>query len=209
MSIPVYLAINHEETVNHPPKLLCQTGYGFHSNGSVRTPVKIISNTVAVIDDFYLPNFSPSAIHLLRDKISNGCILDFERRPTQLHKKLIQTLQDKKIIALPAEFHAFAPTALPILNCLELCNNWSEFLKKAHSRFPNGWMLELTPWQHLREGKQNSSAGYLPHALCRYRQKEKQILYYDTKETLSKKISAAEGFNCKAVIVLYSDVKSL
>lgn len=209
MSIPVYLAVNHEENVNHPKKLLCQIGFGFHSNGSVRTPVQIMPNTIVIIDDLYLPNFSPSAIHLLRDKISNGCILDFERRPSQLHKKLIQTLFDKKILAVPSEFHTFAPTALPIINCLEPCNNWSEFLKTTQNRFPSGWMLELTPWYHTREASANSAAGYLQHALCRFRQEKDQLLYYDTKETLSKKITLAERFNCKGVIVLYSDLKNL
>ncbi len=209
MSIPVYLAVNYEENVQDSKNIIAQVGFGFHPNGSVRIPQQIIPNSVAVIDDLFLPNFTASAVHLLKDKITHGCILDFERSPSPRHKKMIQNLQDRKIISLPAQFHSLSPSALPIISCSEPCNSWLQFLNETHHRYPCGWVLEITPWYHLRDGVVNKNEGYLQHALCRFRRERNKILYYDTKETLAKKMNLAEQNGCKSVIVLQSDIKKL
>lgn len=206
MSISVYLAVNREEFVNYPRNLLVQIGFGFHADGSVRIPRQ--SNSIALVDDVHLPNISISAIQVLKSKFQ-ACILDFERAPNPIHKKLIQGLSGKKIIALPARFHAFAPKSLPIVNCLEPCNSWVQFAEQAQKHYPHGWMLEIAPWHHEKVGIVQKNEGFLPNALCNFRKKNDKVVYFDTKETLTEKLKVAENYGCKAAIALYSEVRQL
>ena len=205
MSISVYLAVNDEEIVNHPKNLIVQLGFGFHSDGTVRSPRQIKSGIV-VVDDLHMPNFSVSALQILKSKF-RACILDFERPPTPLHKKLIQGIP--KILAITAKYHSFAPQALPIVSCLEPCNSWEQFLKQTEQQFPNGWMLEITPWHHEKIGTMNQKEGFLSYAVCRYEKRNNHILYYDTKETINEKLKLAEQYHCKAAIALLQEVRNL
>ncbi len=206
MSISVYLAIK-DEIVKYPKNLLAQIGFGFQPDGTVRIP-KLLRKSTVVIDDIHLPNISNSAIQILKSKFER-CILDFERRESVIHKKLIQGMQDKTIIALPERFHAYAPKALPIISCMEPCNSWQNFLNKNQKKYPNGWMLEITPWNHKKEGTANKNEGYLQNSLCYFQRDHDKVLYYDTKDTISEKITLAEQYGCKAAIALYQEVKQL
>ncbi len=207
--MPVYLAVKEEEFAKKDKFHVAQTGFGFYANGFVRLPKRILSGAVAVIDDLYLPNFSSSAIELLKSKLPNGCILDFERKPAPIHKKLLQMLTGVKVIALPASHHALSPTSLPIISCAEPCNNWQQFVQNAQKSHPRGWMLEMIPWKHLVDEKAKKEEGLLSSALCRYRTENDKLLYFDTKETLRQKLQLAQIHGCKAALGLYSELKEL
>ncbi len=204
MQIPIYLAANHEAGIKYP---LAQLGFGFYENGSVRIPPRILPKSVAVIDDMYLPNFTQSAIEMLRAKIPNGCILDFERKPSPLHQKLIAALPN--VIALPASFYTQRSKALPIVSCPEPCNQWNHFLRNTQKSYPKGWMLEITPWKRSIRGSAPKEEGFLQNALCRYRKKDGALLYFDTKQTISQKLSLAENYGCRAAIGLLQELRAL
>lgn len=209
MSMPLYLAVNDEEFIKNGKFHLAQTGFGFYPNGFVRLPKRIISGSVAIIDDLYLPNFSSSAAQMLKSKLPNGCILDFERKVSSIHKKLIQMLTGIKIIALPAAYHALSPSSYPIISCPEPCNSWRQFITDMQNKFPRGWMLEIVPWKQLIEGKAKNAEGMLASALCRYRTENGKLLYFDTKETIRQKLQLAQMQGCKGVIGLYRELKEL
>lgn len=208
MSISVYLVIKAEEMPNYPKNLLVQMNCGFHANGSVRLPIPPIRNIV-MIDDLNLPNFSASALQILRSKITNGCILDFEREPNNLHKRLIQGLQDKRVIAIPEKFYSFARGAFPMVSCPDPCNSYLQFVTNTQKRYPNGWMLEITPWNHERTGTSKQTEGFLTNALCYFKKQNDKVIYYDTKESVAQKLKSAQQHGCKAAIALYSEVKNL
>ena len=206
MSISVYLAVKGEEFVNYPQNLLVQIGFGFHADGTVRVPKR--PKGIALIDDIHLPNVSISAIQILKSKFQT-CIFDFERTPDPIHKKLIQGMSGKKIIALPARFHPLVSQVLPIVSCLEPCNSWAQFAEQNQKLYPRGWMLEITPWYHEKIGTIQKDEGFLPNALCNFRKKKDKVIYFDTKETLTEKLKVAEKYGCKAAIALYCEVKRL
>lgn len=209
LSIIIYLAIKGGEVKNFFGKHPAQVGFGFYPNGSVRLPERIAAEAAAVVDDRFLPKFSDSALVQLKSRINHGCILDFEREPSELHFKLITHLADRRIIALPERFSHKLPQALPIVSCPEPCNSWAQFAKAAHERHPKGWMLELIPWHHTMVGNAKQEEGCLQSSVCRFRRTEKGILYYDTAQTLRQKLSVAQAHGCRAAIVLQSDCHGL
>ncbi len=204
MQIPIYLAVRNEEIQKFP---LAQLGFGFYPNGSVRLPNRILPRTVAVVDDMYLPNFSQSALEILKSKLPNGCIFDFERKPTALHQRLISSVT--KIIALPAQFQEFAPKALPIVSCPEPCNQWQAFLRNTQKLYPKGWMLEITPWFRKVSGTAQKAEGFLQNSVCRYKHEDGELIYYDTRQTIAQKLTMAQGYGCKSAIALLDEVRKL
>lgn len=209
LSIIIYLAIKGGEAENFSEKRPAQVGFGFYPDGSVRLPQRMTTDAAAVVDDRFMPKFSDSAMLQLKSRIDHGCILDFEREPSELHFKLISGLADRRIIALPERFSQKMPQALPIVSCPEPCNSWAQFARAAHDRHPKGWMLELIPWRHAMAGNANQEEGYLQSSVCRFRRTEKGILYYDTAQTLRQKLSVAQTHGCRAAIVLQSDCHGL
>lgn len=209
MSIHMYLAVKVGEITKSTEKRLAQVGFGLYPDGSVRIPERIIPDALAIIDDMNLPNFSNSAIELLKRKVNKGCILDFERQPNDRHIRLIRALSDKKIVGVPEVFHSHCPNALPMISCQEPCNNWLHFLRSTHKRFPDGWMLEITPWKHERNGRVSRAEGFLQNSLCHFRRENGKILYYDTSKTIQQKIILAERNGCRAALALYSELKQL
>lgn len=209
LSILIYLAIHGGEIKNFSEKRLAQVGFGFYPNGSVRLPERVVADAAAVIDDRFVPKFSDSAMLQLKSRVERGCILDFEREPTEWHDRLIQKLADRRIIALPERFAEKMPQALPIVSCPEPCNSWAQFAKATHARHPKGWMLEVIPWHRTKSGRASQSEGFLQNSVCRFRRTEKGILYYDTADTLRQKLSVAQTHGCRAAIVLHSDCPDL
>ncbi|MBE6984296.1 MAG: hypothetical protein E7434_01540 [Ruminococcaceae bacterium] len=204
MQIPIYLAVKNEEIVKHRT---AQLGFGFYPNGSVRLPAKILPNSIAVIDDLYLPNFTQSAVEMLKSKLIRGCILDFERKITPQHQRLVKILP--KIIALPEAYHELAPKALPIVTCSEPCNSWLQFLSQTQKKFPNGWMLEIVPWKRKVSGSAPKNEGFLKNAICRYKQQDGELMYFDTKQTIEQKLTLVQSYSCRAALGLLEELRKL
>ncbi len=204
MQIPIYLAVRQEEIKNFP---IAQIGFGFYPNGNVRLPSRILPRAIAVIDDLHLPNFSQSAIEILKSKTPHGCIFDFERNPSKQHQQLIAAVP--KIIAIPSNFYEFAPKALPIVSCPEPCNHWQSFLRSTQKRYPRGWMLEITPWKRKVSATAPKSEGYLQNAVCRYKHENGELMYYDTKQTIAQKLTLAQSFGCRAAIGILQELREL
>lgn len=205
----IYLATKSNIVQKTPRYLYAQLGYGFYANGSVRLPHSVDTEALCIIDDLYLPNMTNSALQLLKAKIKKGCILDFERQASPIHKRLVHALSDKKIIALPEVYHDLSPKSLSIVCCNEPCNHWEQFCRKQQSSHPNGWMLQLSPWNTYMKVAVPSEEGFLKNAICRFRKENDQVLYYDTRQTLHQKLIIAQNHGCKATIALYEEVKKL
>ena len=96
-----------------------------------------------------------------------------------------------------------------MITCTEPCNSWLQFLLNQKSSYPKGWFWEITPWNQLRDGKSNYAEGYLRYAVCRFRREDNKLRYFDTAQTLAKKLAMAEANGCIGAIALYAEVKCL
>ncbi len=216
MSFPVYFALNWKESVNDPRIFPAQYGFGFTESGVLRLPQKIIPAALRIIDDAVLPENVPDAatIRQLADLCGKGCLLDFERTPTQIHAAILYGLSQycKKLplFAAPERYLRLQPSLLPLVSPPPRCANWREFVIQTGKRYPNGWMLELIPCKYSVQmpfSAQNS--GDLADALCCYRQTGRTIRYFDTSATIEKKLTAAMQHSCRAAIGIYRELSGV
>ena len=208
MSIPVYYAVREEETTKEPAGHLAQIGFGMSSDGVLRLPERVMNGPI-IIDDAVISGWSGETISALSAYCSNGYFLDFERSPCETHREIIEGLPKGTLLGLPWLFYPWAGHGLPILSCPRPCNSWKQFLKNCQQQFPGGWLLEVTPWHHVRPASQGTETGFLPYALCHYQRKNGHILYYDTEKTIKEKLSLAEQFSCRAGVALLEEIRSL
>ena len=210
MSIPCYFAENWKESVNGANFIYAQTGFGLCSDGSARlNPCSFPA--LCVIDDSVLALPKEEAIAALAEHCGHGCCLDFAKPVQTAHIVLLSGLQKrcKGLLVVPPRFLPYAQKALPLLSCPRPCNSWLSYVRGCRQRFPQGWVLELTPWRHISPCHMKQAAGRLKSALCDYRCERGITQYYDTKETLQEKIKYAEDNDCVAVIGLYSEWETL
>ena len=213
MPFRVYLGLNWKESVNDPRIFPAQYGFGFTDSGALRLPKKTLPDMLRIIDDAVLPKTVPDAstIEQLARLCSKGCLLDFERKPTQMHAAIIlglsQRLHGVPLFAAPARFLHLASSLLPLVTPPQQCTNWRDFVTQIGKRYPKGWMLELIPCKytvHMPFSTQNS--GELEDALCCFDQSDRMITYYDTKKTLEKKLILAQKNACRSAIGLYREL---
>lgn len=215
MPIPLYFAVNWKESVNNSEILLAQGGYGVWEDGTARLPRRQIPDAPRIIDDSVLPSaeVSRETLDRLAELCTNGCFLDFERPFCALQLTLTDGLSRRlgrsAFLALPESLAPYAPSALPVVRCPSLCNGWREFCRQAQARHPRGWMLELTPWSETFEYREHDARGELPAALCAYVCTDGTLHYYDTRESIRAKLSAAESFGCRAAIGILSELRAL
>lgn len=214
MPIPLYYAANWKEIVNNSKKRWAQTGFGFNADGSARIPPHVVPGIPCVIDDAVLPALSEGAVQALAQYCASGCYLDFERPVSERHRLLLRLLRAhtsrSKLFAVPVRFAAEG--MLPVFSCPTPCNNWEAFLSGADRRFPNGWMLELVPWDRFVPdpgGNPVLPARRLSQAVCFLKAEKNGVRYYDTPETLQAKLSMAERHRCTAAISLYQELAAL
>ena len=165
-------------------------GLGFLPDGGARIPACPLQGHMAVIDDAVLPQRVPEeTLDRLAARCGGGCCLDFLRTPGPVHRAVAQGLQRRlgnAPMLLPAAYHAFAPEALPVLSCLRPCNAWDGFVRSAERRFPNGWALELTPWEaELPAPPLPYPGGMLPAALCSCEKSPAGLRYFVTRRSRS------------------------
>ena len=208
MSVPVYLAVKNEVFIHYPRHLIIQTGYGIQKSGELRIPKSPINGPV-MVDDAVLESRTPNVLSELSKYCWNGYILDFERPFCSEHRKIIAGLPQEKLLALPAQYFSSGMPGLPILACTKPCNSWMQFLRKNSQQFPEGWMLEITPWNFRRRVPCLDGNGILTAAVCRYRIENSILTCYDTVETLKEKLKQAEKEGCRAGIALLEEVQNL
>lgn len=214
MPIPLYFAIHEKDSVSKPKFHAAQCGFGFFADGTLRLPVSILPDALAVIDDSILPQKPPSeeAFRKLALCCQFGCLFDFEQTPTPMHTMLIQKLAQHSasqiLFAAPEAFRH--PRLLPLISQPKEPCSWLDFLRKTQEKHPHGWMLEVIPHTHtatLPFAKNQS--GYIADSVCLYRQNGRRVQYYESRQTVRKKLSLAEDYGCRAAIGLYRELMRL
>ena len=216
MPFPVYFASNWKESVNDPRVLPAQYGFGFTRDGVLRLPERTVPNALRIVDDAILPERMPDAAAFARlaSLCKNGCLLDFERRPTPVHAAILRALapllDGAPLFSAPERFLNVCPALVPLVTTPDRCANWKDFVSQAGKRHPNGWVLELIPRKDtVRLPFAAQSSGELRDAVCRYRQSGQMAEYFDTRQTVAQKLTLARAGGCRACIGLASELAAL
>lgn len=204
----MYLAVKKEEAINYPKKYLAQFGYGLRRDGQLRIPEEPVNGPI-IIDDAIAGTWSEDALKELAGYCKNGYILDFERPFSEGHRRLMAALPPEKLLAIPANCFNPRLKGLPVLACPSVCNSWLQFLENSNQKFPRGWALEITPWKLQKKSRPGESSGFLLQSLCRYTRSGGIVTYYDTRETLCKKLKLARDYRCRAAIAVLEEVRPL
>lgn len=205
MSIPMYFAGNWKDSVNRDI-LTAQMGYGFYPDGRVRLPKGAGQSALCVVDDAFLPTALP-ALDTLITAAEKGCCFDFERKPDELHRKLLRAMASglHGLILLPEPFQL--STATPLVRVQQIPNCWERLMEDCGRRYPAGWALELTPYQCTLANRATAEQEpQLIPAGCWCRVWRGQTEYYDTRESLSWRLERAEKHGCKAAIGLEQEL---
>lgn len=215
MSIPLYFAMNYEESIIFSAPHTAQLGFGFREDGTVYMPNHIIPGSAIVINDAVLPKKSPQETDFreLSELVSCGCFLDFERSVCPVLVPFLKELQscakNAPIFAVPMQYSDLLDCCAVIVTNIGLPNSWTAFCKKQQERFGT-WVWEVIPYKKLiKVQAPGKPSGSLSDALCRYRQTADGILYYDTMETITAKSEIAGYYGCIAGIGLYGELKQL
>lgn len=214
MSFRVYFASNWKDSVNDPRIFPAQFGFGFTESGAPRLPQAVLPDALRILDDAILPKNVPEEAafaHLAR-LCETGCLLDFERAPSQAHaaivRRLAARLRGVPLFAAPERFLSLCPSLLPLVTPPAQCSNWRNFAAETGKRYPKGWLLELIPCKYsVQMPFPAQSSGILQDALCHYRQSGRTIRYYDTPETLSQKLALVQKNGCRAAIGLLQELQ--
>ena len=206
MSIPFYFAMEENEADQPSEGLRAQLGFGFRADGSLRFPERRITGASAVIDDNILPAKAPepAVLDRLAEACGNGCFLDFERPINEVGAAVAVGLQQRlrgKMTVPPALQSLCPDAAVQIPE--SLCNNWETYVRRVQAKYGDRWVLEIIPWDKRIEMPYKAALdGCLHTAVCHYRVKAGAVHYYDTEETIMKKLAIAERYGCQAGIVL-------
>lgn len=213
MSIPFYFAIEENEAGPQAGGSCAQLGCGFHPDGSLRLPQRKIPGAAAVIDDNILPLKAPdpAVLDALAEACADGCFLDFERPLGEIGAAIAVGLRQRLCakMTVPPALHGLCPEANVQIPGL-LCDHWESFVKAVHAQYGERWALEIIPWyKQVRMSNTIDQAGCLKTAVCHYRAGNGIVIYYDTEETIRRKLAIAERYGCQAGIVLYREYAEL
>lgn len=212
MSIPLYFAMNQDETQKYPAQRRAQLGYGFQINGKPVIPSRLIPGAPAVINDMVLPEEAPE-VDELAERCEMGCILDFERKITPVHIAILQELEKRlpktSILVIPTALLPYSSMGIPLI-CPEIQkNSWKNFCimqKQAYSR----WFWEVIPWNLTRSFPiKGGSKGVLTGAQCCYERNRRIVRYFDTEETIESKLRTAEEQDCIGAVGLAMELSQL
>lgn len=213
MSIPFYFAMEESEAEPQAGKRYAQLGFGFHENGTLRLPTRTILNAPAVINDRFLPAKVPESAVLdrLAEACSNGCFLDFERQLNEVSAAIAVGLQQRlnAKMTVPTMLHRLCPDADVQIPGL-LCNHWEKFVQRMQVQYGDHWVLEIIPWNVIHTAASSmEERGYLQPSECNYRAENKTVIYYDTKESIKRKLATAEKYGCQAGISLLREYNTM
>lgn len=213
MPIALYFVAGEKESV--PPERGIPIPYslGLGAQGALRRPKNIWQNVPLILDDAIIGPMSENLRAQLLNELTHGCILDFERPVQSFHAQWLQVLRREQITPLwmPERFQPRPPREFPILSANLPHNSWQEFCRSIAQRYPEGWVLELQPVRCQRRlpCPQEARDFYLPDAICRCKLENQELLYYDTVQTLEKKLLVAQKFGCFAALALWQEWKDL
>lgn len=213
MSIPFYFAAEEQDVITEDGKQCAQLGFGFFEDGTLRLPERQISGAPAVVNDWFLPEAVPfnEILDRLAEACGNGCFLDFERPLNEVSAAIAVGLRQRlgDNMTVPPTLHALCPEASVQIPGL-LCNNWERFVQSVQAQYGTRWVLEIIPWEHcVPISSKESKNGFLQTAICCWQTEDGILRYYDTEETIAKKLAIAEDYGCRAGIMLLQDFENM
>ncbi|MBQ3355711.1 MAG: hypothetical protein IJG45_01175 [Oscillospiraceae bacterium] len=211
MSIPFYFAMEENEAAQLTGSRYAQLGFGFHADGTVRFPKRILPDAPAVINDRFLPAAAPEAAVLdrLASACGSGCFLDFERPINEVGAAIALGLKRrlKAKMTVPPALHALLPDAYVQIPG-RLCNCWEKYVRRVQEKYRDQWVLEIIPWSAgTTTGLKRKEEFYLETAQCSCRVENGKAIYHDTKASIQKKLALAERYGCQAGIVLLREYR--
>lgn len=213
MSIDLYLAGNCKEIMTDSHAKSISFGWGMNRSGQLRRPEEYHEAQPIIIDDSIIATVSPSFTQALLPFCKNGCVLDFERQPGNFHFALLSLLRKHKVKPLwvPKSFHVYVPEAEIMISCDLPHNSWKQFCSAQQKQYQNKWVLEYQPLHLVKNmpDTKNKEDFFLPEAICMAKIKDHQLFYYDTKQTVIKKLLVAEQYGCQGMIGIQSEWESL
>lgn len=201
MPIPLYFAANVEIS----DEKVMQLGYGLYPDGTIRVPKHRIADVPIVIDDAEPVPVSAARTAELCAFGESGIYFDFERPFCEYHRQLLaQARQLTEQIWLPEGYPA--ENALPVCTCPRPCNCWTDFLAAAQRRHPRGWAWEIIPWYAVvTYSGAPLPPSFLENAVCMAQVSDGRLHYFDTHETIRKKLKLAEQYGCRSAVCLRSE----
>lgn len=201
--------MTRKESLNEPLARPIGFGYGFAPDGEPRIPAQEFASAPILLDDAFLPQMlREDAVAALAQYAKRGIVFDFERPPGARHRSLMEALQAQ----LAANVPLWAPEGYlkgtknvrALRSCPFPCNDWEKFC--AAGAAMDGWMLELTPWSQTRPSAgEDFPPRFLENALCFTERKGGLLRYFDTRQTLRRKIAEAQRHGCVAALGLDSE----
>lgn len=208
MPIPLYFSAKCKESVTFPAGTALPYGCGMTQDGQLRLPEDFWARGPLLFNDA-VPVFpTQQALRRLCELCEHGCILDFERPVQSFHIALIRALQEHgvKPLWLPERFYPYAKSPTVLIPS-DVNNAWQRFCRAQMERYPVQWALELQPicFKQRLPWRTAEGGGALDEAVCRWEADADGIGYYDTQETLLKKLRIAEAFGCQGAVALWSE----
>lgn len=213
MPIPFYFAAEENEVIPESGKRFAQLGFGFYEDGTLCLPERYIPDAPAIINDCFLPETvpSPTVLDRLAEACGNGCFLDFERPVNEVSAAIAVGLRQRlgAKMTVPPTLHALCPDASVQIPGV-LRNNWTRFVQDMQAQYVARWVLEIIPWEHCVPIKRKeTSKGFLQTASCCWKTENGILQYFDTEETIAKKLAVAEAYGCRAGIILLRDFERM
>ena len=209
MSIPLYFVTNCNESVPFTGSVPIHYSCGVTSTGELRLPKAPQSSVPLLFDDSYTVMPTENCLKKLRSLCQNGCILDFERPTGDFHKYILQRLKEWKIelLWLPERLASYSSSAFITVSQSLPHNSFRQFCRSLQQRYPNRWCLELQPvnWEKRLNFPQKEREFYVEEAACMCRIRGNTVHYYDTKQSLTKKLRIAEECGCRGAVALWSE----
>lgn len=195
--------------VTIPNAVALPYSYSMAKDGSLRLPEVYWKGVPAIIDDAYMGKITPVFMDALKEVCKKGCILDFERPVNSFHMALLSELEKWSLATywLPERYASYSKKATIIVRSLLPHNSWKMFCESQRRKFSNRWALELQPIDCTRKlpHVQTERTYYLEDAVCNCKIQGKEIHYFDTKESLLRKLHIAGGYGCQGAIALWAE----
>lgn len=205
-----------EASETHNAAKKAQLGFGFHKDGTLSLPERLIQNAPIVINDAIVPNCLPeeSTLDHLAALCCHGCFFDFERPASKWSTYLIKSLKMKcnpnVLFAVPQSYAEASQSAVKIVLLNRPINNWTRFCKHQHEAY-GCWAWEIIPCKKtvpisFNQKLSNEKIKNTNYRCCKT---QNSIVFYDTMETIKSKLEIAAYYGCIAGIGLYSELDEM
>ena len=210
MSNPLYFVTNCKESVSVSWGCPISMGCGVTRSGDLRLPNNFWCGTPLLFDDAFPVLPKENCLKSLRSLCENGCILDFERNPDSFHLQIMHKMMQWGVVPLwiPAKFASISVKAIIIFKSDLPHNNWRQYCQSIQDHYPNRWALEFQPilWSRKLTTTNNSPKTiFLQDSVSMCKIFEDMATYYDTLETLQKKMQIAMECGCQGGIALWQE----